>query len=178
MTIGDALISDCGRYRYWLTRQWDARLGPLTFIGLNPSTADATQDDPTIRKCIGFATRLGFGAIWMLNLYAYRATDWRNLRDAVRRGDDVFGPLYHAEFNKVLNLTRDEGGAVVAAWGAHVEHIRNAQSVAASTLDVVFAHQLHPKRFSGGRHATRHPLMLPYATPLELCEREATKDAK
>lgn len=76
----DAIISDCKYYRYDLWRIWDDELPPLIVVGLNPSTADATLDDPTIRKCIGFAKRWGFGALCMLNLYAFRSTYPRILK--------------------------------------------------------------------------------------------------
>ena len=67
-------ISPCGRYRYSLWRKW----GPgatCMFVGLNPSTADETADDPTIRRCMAFARDWGYGALCMANLFAYRATD-------------------------------------------------------------------------------------------------------
>lgn len=71
----DALISPDGLYRYWLLRQWDVLRPCVAFIGLNPSTADASIDDATIRKCIAFATAWGYGSLLMLNLFAFRATD-------------------------------------------------------------------------------------------------------
>ena len=73
--ISDAVLSPCGTYRYWLKRLWDCRLALLNVIMLNPSTADATQDDPTIRRCLGFAHDLGFGSLEVTNLYALRSTD-------------------------------------------------------------------------------------------------------
>jgi hypothetical protein len=71
---GSATFSDCGRYRYTLTREWGEGK-TVCFIGLNPSTADAEEDDPTIRRCIGFAKREGGGSLLMLNLFALRSTD-------------------------------------------------------------------------------------------------------
>src|SRR5437868_12651695 len=68
-----AVISPCGKFRYRLTRQWGEGAA-LPFVMLNPSTADAEQDDPTIRKCVGFAKRMGYDGIEVVNLYAYRAT--------------------------------------------------------------------------------------------------------
>ena len=76
---GDAIISECGTYRYLLQRFWDARLEAVNFIMLNPSTADARVGDPTIRRCLGFASALGFGALEVTNLYALRSTDPRAL---------------------------------------------------------------------------------------------------
>lgn len=76
-----ASISECNRYRWWLRRVWDARLlsdgriaNEVNFVMLNPSTADAEVDDPTIRRCIGFAKAWGFAALTVTNLYALRGT--------------------------------------------------------------------------------------------------------
>ena len=67
-------MSDLTAYRYRLTREWDAALPPLGWIMLNPSTADDTRDDPTIRKCVGFARRNGYGSIRVANIIPARAT--------------------------------------------------------------------------------------------------------
>lgn len=104
-----ATLSDDGRYRYLLTRQWGQE-PPLTFVMLNPSTADAEQDDPTIRRCIGFAQRDGFGGIVVVNLFAYRATDPRELLAA----DDPIGPDNDATLVALVGAS----GQTVAAWGA------------------------------------------------------------
>lgn len=70
----DAAISDCGTYRYWLARRLSMGERAVAFVGINPSTADATKDDPTIRKCVGFAQRWGYDWLYMLNLCAFRST--------------------------------------------------------------------------------------------------------
>src|SRR3989449_11540410 len=105
----DACFSRCGTYRYALWRRWAA--GPqVLFVMLNPSTADAQRDDPTIRRCIGFARRWGCGGIEVVNLFALRATDPRRLRYT----RDPVGP------ENVAHLARAAGRAslVGAAWGA------------------------------------------------------------
>jgi len=79
---GSANFSDCEKYRYTLTRQWDQSLPGVAFVGVNPSTADASQDDPTIRRCVGFARASGFGSLVMLNLFCWRSTDVGGLSDA------------------------------------------------------------------------------------------------
>lgn len=110
--IRDALISPCGRYRYWLLRRWAD--GPVcVFLMLNPSTADAAVDDPTIRACIEFATRWGYGSILVLNLFALRATDPAELRAAA----DPVGPD-NDTWLRLLNHT-SAFPLVVAAWGRH-----------------------------------------------------------
>ena len=109
-----AYLSDCGTYRYSLTRdvapltgEWDT----VTFIGLNPSTADETLDDPTIRRCIRFARDWGFARLKMLNLYAYRATD----PYALNEPDDPVGP------DNLCTIAKVVGGSdlVVCAWGCN-----------------------------------------------------------
>ena len=107
----DALFSPCGMYRYRLARRWSDRPA-LTFVMLNPSTADAAVDDPTIRRCIGFARREEAGGIVVVNLYGYRATD----PDLLRCVKDPFGPGNDLALGEALSqaaLSR-----VVCAWGA------------------------------------------------------------
>lgn len=113
----DALVSECGRYRWWLTRTWAP--GPrVVFVMLNPSTADAREDDPTIRRCIGFARAWGFGGVAVANLFPWRATDPDDLVAAHRRGEDV---ACRDERDRHLARLLLGGREVrpVAAWGAH-----------------------------------------------------------
>lgn len=97
-----------GNYRYWLERRWDD--GPAClFVMLNPSTADASKDDPTIKRCIGFAKAFGMRALWVCNLYAFRATIPEQIfkvPDPVGPGNDVHLEHYAAQ-----------AGLIVAAWG-------------------------------------------------------------
>lgn len=80
MSVRNAIISTCGRYRYSLERSTGGPGPVLCWLMLNPSTADATKDDPTIRKVIGFSGRNGYGAVIVVNLFAWRSTDWRGVR--------------------------------------------------------------------------------------------------
>ena len=68
-SAGRAVFSPCGRYRWWLERVWEGEGASLLFIGLNPSRADAHQDDPTLRRLMGFARRWGFSGLEVLNLF-------------------------------------------------------------------------------------------------------------
>lgn len=111
-----AHVSYCGNYRYTLTRTWESRPRVCAFIGLNPSTADATQDDPTIRKCIGFAKKWGYGGIVMLNLYAWRATKPADLFKAQSEGKDVVGPENSLQY-LLAYLRYFDCSRVIAAWG-------------------------------------------------------------
>jgi hypothetical protein len=83
-----AVISDCQQYRYSLTRVWAENAPRACFIMLNPSIADATINDPTIRRCIGFAIEMGCGSLEVVNLFAFRATDPK----AMKQADDPIGP--------------------------------------------------------------------------------------
>lgn len=119
--ISTAVISEDGLFRYQLSRAWDARLPMLVFIMLNPSTADESVDDPTIRRCISFAKSLGFGGIRVVNLYAYRATDPRALKAA---GWPV-GP----ENDKYIVEAVCDASMAVCAWGANARGQDRANDV-------------------------------------------------
>lgn len=108
--IRSAVISEDGMYRYELTRQWG--LGPtVLWVLLNPSTADADVDDPTIRRCISFSRDWGFAGLTVINVFALRSTDPK----ALKGHPDPFGPLCA----RVGCGRIDQADMVVAAWGAH-----------------------------------------------------------
>src|SRR5271169_21821 len=96
-------------YSYTLWRVWGPDLPFVQFIGLNPSTADETKDDPTIRRCIAFAKSWGYGALCMTNIFAYRATDPGDMMVAKEPGGK--------ENDMWLRGVAAEAGTVVAAWG-------------------------------------------------------------
>lgn len=110
-----AVLSECGCYRYTLTRKWNESLTALTFIMLNPSTADATLDDPTIRRCIGFARERGFGGLLVLNLFAFRATKPTDMKAA----RDPVGPDNDGHIIAALTAAGAASSPVIAAWGVH-----------------------------------------------------------
>ena len=101
----------------------------VMFIGLNPSTADETKDDPTIRRCVGFAKEWGYGAVCMANLFAYRATDPRVMKEAA----DPVGP----DNDVWLERYAKDASLVVAAWGAYGEHQGRAKEVLKKVEGVV-----------------------------------------
>jgi hypothetical protein len=108
-----AEISACGLYRYTLHRPCEVRhpeRGTALFVMLNPSTADATQDDPTIRRCRGFARTWGCNGLTVVNLYALRSTD----PAALWRAADPVGPENDYHLRRIAR----EYGDVVCAWGA------------------------------------------------------------
>jgi hypothetical protein len=106
-----ARFSRCSEYRYTLSRTWDKSLPRVLFIGLNPSTADDQRDDPTVRRCIGFASEWGYGGLILVNLFAYRSTDPNGLTEV----DDPIGP----ENDRWISVEQAKADRVVAAWGNH-----------------------------------------------------------
>ena len=107
-------FSRCGQYRYWLGREWDATIESCVFIGLNPSTADAAQDDPTIRRIMGFAQSWGYGGVVVINLFACRATYPTDLKQAI----DPVGPRNNYWLRRICR----EAPLVIAAWGNDGQH--------------------------------------------------------
>lgn len=117
-----AIFSTCGKYRYALGRMWTPathhdRTKVLVVIGLNPSTADERQDDPTIRRCISFAKAWGHHGLTMLNLFAFRATDPKDMKAAIANGLDAYGGPAQEEALRVFTEKR----RVLCAWGANVD---------------------------------------------------------
>lgn len=112
-----ACFSSDRRHRWWLTREWGK--GPwCAVIGLNPSTADENQNDPTIRRCITFAQSWEHGGLLMLNLYAYRATDPRDLWAARKHGLDIIGDRnYYTDLLHCATVEFPQVSRIVAAWG-------------------------------------------------------------
>jgi hypothetical protein len=169
----NAYFSPDRRYRYWLTRSWDDAKPMMCVIGVNPSTADEAIDDATIRKCIGFAKRLGFGGLLMLNVGAFRATDPRNWHKA----EDPFGPentITHLKEYIAQNTvehypweTPTKGvTAVVAAWG------KNCSKGRALARSLAIAQSIRGIQCWGKNNdgTPRHPLMLSYETQLQPLE--------
>lgn len=107
----DAVISDCGRYRYLLRRAWDHDRPRALFVMLNPSTADAELDDPTIRSCARLCRAWGFGSFEVVNLYGWRATQPEELGGKT----DPIGPRNDTIMEAAINRC----DVVICAWGAH-----------------------------------------------------------
>lgn len=146
----NAVLSACGLYRYSLSRTWDITLQPACFVMLNPSTADAMQDDPTIRRCMNFARGWGNGGIVVVNLFAWRAT----FPEQLRQCQDPIGPLNDQHIREAAIL----GHPLVMAWGATAWGRKRARQVVA-LLEHAGRTDLH----SLGRTRDgypRHPLYL------------------
>lgn len=119
-----AWVSEDGLYRYSLQRTWKrfGQAGHLAFVMLNPSTADAEVDDPTIRRCMGFARSLGYDGINVLNLYAFRATKPVDLWKA----DEPTGGKTNDDLLREV-LRQGKARPVIAAWGANAKPDRVAE---------------------------------------------------
>lgn len=111
MSSSSASFSRCKKYRYTLSRTWDANLPQIMFVGLNPSTADAEVDDPTVRRCVRFARDWGFGGLILTNLFAFRSTDPKRIKGVA----DPVGP----ENDLVIRRACKSVDCVVVAWGVH-----------------------------------------------------------
>jgi hypothetical protein len=151
------VFSDDRVYRYVLWRQWwkdelfinRDKLRYAMFIGLNPSTADETVNDPTVRRCMGFAQRWGYDALCMTNLFAFRATDPRKMKGH----SAPVGP----DNDRWLVACARDAGVVVAAWGVNGEHM-NRDCDVINLLD-----DLQCLRLT--KHGMpEHPLYIPYET--------------
>ena len=121
-----------GDYRYHLTRRWGPKIDTVVWVMLNPSTADADVDDPTIRRCISFSAKLGADSLRVVNLYAYRATDPKHLLAV----EDPVGPMNNTVIREALlaaravNLTAPmSGAAVIVAWGVNARADRVSEFV-------------------------------------------------
>ncbi len=155
-----AIISDCGLYRYRLEREASGD-GQTIVIMVNPSTADAMVDDATIRKLIGFGNRYDWGRIVVGNLFAYRATDVRELRTA-------YDPVGPENDGHLLDMLR-EADRVVVAWGPVAKQPKHLRARYRRVREM--AHMVSRPLMSIGAPAKdghpRHPLMLPYDLQLQ-----------
>lgn len=111
--IRGACISEDKQYRYYLYRIWDSSKPLVMWIMLNPSTADAKVDDPTIRRCINFSKSWGYGGLYVVNLFAYRATNPLELTNT----KDPIGPLNKGIIDNTFHHVIEDGGKVICAWG-------------------------------------------------------------
>lgn len=152
--VSNAIFSPCRKYRYILWRRWgeDWQSNYVMFIGLNPSTADETQDDPTIRRCIKFVKDWGYSGLCMTNLFAYRAT---NPKDMLAAPDPV-----GEENDKYLAPYSAKARIAIAAWGNHGTHLGRYLQVKAMIPNLYCL-----KLTASGM--PRHPLYLPQTlTPI------------
>lgn len=174
-TSATAEISLCGQFRTRLTRRWgDA--SRMIFVMLNPSTADAVRDDPTIRRCIGFARREGLGGIAVINLFTRRTPSPK----ALVASDDPKGPDADSAITQTVERAKgpreaarwgEKPDVIVCAWGAPPAGPAWWRAMHHDQVERVYAeaHDMHKRLFSLGTTAgghPRHPLYLPADAPL------------
>lgn len=150
-----ALYSDCEGYRYSLTRVWDPDGPRALFVMLNPSTATERQNDPTVERCERRARTLGFGAFRVCNIFAWRATDPRDMRAQ----NDPTGPGNDAAIADGCAWA----DKVVCAWGTHGAHLNRGAQV--ERLIRATGAPPHHLGLSKDGHP-KHPLYIAYAQPL------------
>lgn len=150
-----ANISDCGKYRYELGRRWSMSPNPslCMWVMLNPSTADANIDDPTIGRCIEFSKAWGFDGLLVGNVYSYRTAYPQELWKARKEGVDIFGQERAAH----LNFMAARASRIVCAWGSKADH-NDAKDVFLSLRDVNFGAMCYLVRNKDGQ--PKHPLYI------------------
>lgn len=152
----DAVISDCQQYRYLLRRTWHAERPRALLVMLNPSTADASKDDPTIRSCVRLLNAQGYGSLEVVNVFAFRATD----PDDLTKTEDPMGP----QNERVIAAAVGRCDVVVCAWGAH--HLAQRKT----SFLKQFLSSRKPAIYCFGKTkagAPKHPLYIKTGTPLE-----------
>jgi hypothetical protein len=169
-----AEFSPCDKYRYTLWRDWTL-LEPtqrkrLCVVGLNPSTADAHDDDPTIRRCIDFAQRGGYSGLLMVNMFAYRSTDSLGLLDVV----DPEGPVNR----RSLEIAAKGAARTVMAWGSHTKSKAQRELVTKQAERVTWLLTSWAKELGVFGYCDdgqpRHPLFLKKETQVTLVPCAAT----
>lgn len=148
-TIKTADFSPCRQYRYSLFRIWDSTKPYTLFVCLNPSTADETNDDPTVRRCIDYSRRWGYGGFCMSNIFAYRAT----LPKDMKAHPEPIG----ADNDEWLKRLARNAGIVVCAWGKNGKHLQRDNTVLEILQPIADLHYL--KLTNDGM--PYHPLYLP-----------------
>lgn len=145
--IDDAVISACGEYRYFLRRRVGKSSKTLAFIMLNPSTADASTDDPTIRRCRGFCSTLGYGELRVVNLFALRATDPSELR----RAKNPVG-IENLEY---IKKTVQNSDMTICAWGVKGSFMNQDRKI----FELLKDNKLYTLKVTKNGHPC-HPLYL------------------
>ena len=157
--MNECVFSPCRKYRYVLKCRWDDLFEekPIAWIGLNPSTADEFQLDPTLTRIKGFSESFGFNCFYMLNIFAFRATDPK----VMKMENDPTGP----ENDRWLKETADKCELIVACWGGHGKH--NGRSDKVIALLSAHGKKLHclAKTKEG---YPGHPLYLPGDAALKI----------
>lgn len=140
-----AVLSDDEEYRYQLSRTWDENKPVAGFVMVNPSTADATQDDQTITRCVKYANGMGFGKLVVANLFAVRSSD----PSIIEEHSNPVGP----ENDEHLKAVREEAERLFAGWGTPGGKYERAREVTQLLGESLYSlettkqgHPCHPSR--------------------------------
>ncbi len=153
----DAVISECQKYRYLLRRTWDHEKPRALFIMLNPSTADASIDDPTIKSCVRLVTAIGYGSFEVVNLFAFRATKPEDMAKA----PDPIGP----DNDGAIEAALARCDMPICAWGNHKLAYNRSKAVFGAIRSARPAAMCFGRTKDG---APKHPLYIKSGTALEV----------
>lgn len=160
MYCKSAELSDCETYRYVLGRAWELSAPCMNFIMVNPSTADAEHDDATIRKCVGFARGMGYGSIEVTNLFAFRATEVKDLRDCL----EPVGPDNDRHIRDALSRSN----LTVCAWGSRAKLPKYLHPRISTVKSIIAERGTTPRHLGLTKSGDpKHPLMIPYKQRME-----------
>ena len=155
----EAQFNEERTHRYTLLRHWSGNKPPVNLLMCNPSTADENVLDPTVKRCLDYAQRWGYGSLWVTNLFAFRSTEPEGLFDV----NDPVGDEndYYIQFT--ANFCYERGGLTVCAWGS-IPILRRILPIRAQQVKDMLRHsgaiQLYClKQNKDGQPA--HPLYLP-----------------
>lgn len=159
MSSKRAYISRCELYRYNLSRVWDRSKPQFLYIGINPSTADATFDDQTVKKWAGFTAANGGGGFTAVNVFAYRSTDVSKLAEV----ENPVGVRNHIMVEKYIK----DAHTVIPCWGRLDKVPRELRHNFTAVNRLIFENKSKPLCFGYNADGTpKHPQMLGYKTPL------------
>ncbi|NOT64672.1 MAG: DUF1643 domain-containing protein [Methylotenera sp.] len=151
-----AHFSDCEKFRYWLRRDWDLALPAISFLMLNPSTADEMQNDPTIERCQRRAIAMGYGSMIIVNLFPFRMTDSRLLNTV----NDLLGDLPEAD-NCILRAV-EISEQTVCGWGKHPLAAPRAKAILQKLIAANLQHKVMCLQLNAD-NSPQHPLYIAYS---------------
>ena len=160
----DAFFSECREYRYLLVRKWDTKRDSMGIVMLNPSTADEDHDDRTIKVCVRFAKKFGFGGIIVANLFAYVAKNF----DVLRAVPNPVGSQNHA----YISTMSEQVDVVLCGWGNDGSYCGQATKVASFLAERTNLYCLGITNKAAPRHPSRvnsNAEMLAYIPGSRLC---------
>lgn len=161
-----ATFSSCGKYRYKLWRIWDSSRPMVAFCMLNPSTADETKNDPTVERCQQRAEHMGYGGLFVINIFAYRSTDPKELKKV----EDPIGAMNNLYIVDVAQIS----DMVVCGWGKHGSMNGRGEEVLEILKHWVSKKQVRALRLNRDG-SPAHPLYIGYdvrPVPIDFCKQK------